>query len=168
MARARDRNDSGAKRAVGGTERHLLPAAAAALLNLPSPRLTSGGGAGRVEYGGDHAAAGTLDLLIERFLGRPGNRPGELEHHWTCEWPIMGAADDACALTIKRPAVGLFLPQGDPQMVALHRYIVVDVRGTGPIAGKLWCRDGFEQDLTRWIQLRTRLDHARFDTRKAR
>jgi hypothetical protein len=35
----------------------------------------------------------------------------------------------------------------DPEFVALHRYLTLRVKGNVEILGKLWCRDGFEQDM---------------------
>lgn len=56
----------------------------------------------------------------------------------------------------------------DPDLVALHRYIRIRVKGRADILGKLWCRDGLEQDMeSRSVNSDAEWTTLSFDTQKA-
>ena len=56
----------------------------------------------------------------------------------------------------------------DPAMVAVHRYLLVTVKGNVEILGKLWCRDDFQFDMERQESLKDdEWTVMKFDTFKA-
>jgi len=68
----------------------------------------------------------------------------------------------------KNHAFNHIMARLDPDMVALHRYLTLRVKGDVELLGKLWCREGFEQDMqahrsnsaTEWTTFK-------FDTQRA-
>jgi len=155
---------------VGGTERHLLPAAGGQPAQFAVAAIDERGRRGPWSNTAETTpAAGTLDLLISDFAAGPGNALVNWNTNWTLRVADNGCGGRCLCINYKKASSwDYFFLKVDPQMVALHRYIEVDVRGRVRLLGKLWCRDGFEQDLdaldstsdTVWTTLR-------FDTRKA-